>query len=285
MNHATAPEASLIRRRRDFRSARQHNHNRPSRARSDNSRRRNDLTTARGVEVSHDSGNHLRIEPRAIPDDGLANQHILLSRHMAKQYSAVIELNGVAPKLAFTPHLTLYQVPVRLSDMPALYAGLAILTDGTSPFDLNATEFGYNANEESFEVRYEGARPLMRLQADVIGAVNPLRGKLLLERDPAGRSMADRLAEQGTAGDNIRRTGFDAVGDPANGGLFHPHVTINWVRATSIGATERSRLAENRNLQRPIRGARNIRTRSVWYLCAASGSARPRGPKAVARCS
>jgi hypothetical protein len=163
-----------------------------------------------------------------VPDETLANQHISLSRHMAKQYSAVIELNGVTPKIAFTPHLTLYQVPIQLSDMPALFAALASLIRSVSPFTLNASEFGYNADEESFEVRYESMRQLMRLQDDVIGAVNPLRGTLLLQRDPAGRPMVDRLAEQGTAGDNIRRTGFDAVGDPGSGGLFHPHVTINW---------------------------------------------------------
>jgi hypothetical protein len=40
--------------------------------------------------------------------------------------------------------------------------------------------------------------------------------------------LSELIARAGTAGDNIRRTGFDAVGDPARGGLVHPHVTINW---------------------------------------------------------
>jgi hypothetical protein len=55
-----------------------------------------------------------------------------------------------------------------------------------------------------------------------------LRGNLLLERDPAGRPLSERIDEPGQAGDNVRRTGFDAVGDPAQGGLFQPHVTLNW---------------------------------------------------------
>jgi hypothetical protein len=54
-----------------------------------------------------------------------------------------------------------------------------------------------------------------------------------LERDPAGHELTgheltDLIQEPGTKGDNIRATGFDAVGDPARGGLFQPHVTINW---------------------------------------------------------
>jgi hypothetical protein len=68
----------------------------------------------------------------------------------------------------------------------------------------------------------------MQLQEDVLAVVNPLRGDLLLERDPAGHKLSELIDRPGTAGDNIRRTGFDAVGDPAQGGLFHPHVTINW---------------------------------------------------------
>lgn len=45
-----------------------------------------------------------------IPEESLANRHIALSRQMATRYPPLIELNGVRPRLAFTPHLTLYQV-------------------------------------------------------------------------------------------------------------------------------------------------------------------------------
>ncbi|HMD24929.1 MAG TPA: hypothetical protein VKH61_12580, partial [Streptosporangiaceae bacterium] len=52
------------------------------------------------------------------------------------------------------------------------------------------------------------------------------------------RPLSDRIDEPGQAGDNIRRTGFDAVGDPTHGGLFYPHVTINWFEpGTSVDLT------------------------------------------------
>lgn len=163
-----------------------------------------------------------------IPEETLANRQIALSKQLATRYPAVIQLNGVTPRLAFTPHLTLYQVPIKARDLSGLYAALAGLTAKASVFSLAATEYGYNPNEASFEVRYEATGQLMQLQDDVIAVVNPLRGDLLLERDPAGHKLGELTDRPGTAGDNIRRTGFDAVGDPAHGGLFHPHVTINW---------------------------------------------------------
>jgi hypothetical protein len=170
----------------------------------------------------------LELNLALIPEERLANQHIALSKQLAGRYPAVIRLNGLTPRLAFMPHLTLYQVPIKVQDMPALYAALAQLTANASALSLTATEFASNEHEGSFEVRYDAANELMQLQDDLLAAVNPLRGNLLLERDPAGHKLTDLITEPGTAGDNIRRTGFDAVGDPAQGGLFHPHVTINW---------------------------------------------------------
>jgi hypothetical protein len=170
----------------------------------------------------------LELNLALIPEQRLANQHIALSEQLAGRYPAVIRLNGVTPRLAFTPHLTLYQVPIKVQDMAALYAALAQLTANASALPLTATEFAANEREGSFEVRYDAASELMALQDDLLAAVNPLRGNLLLQRDPAGHKLTDLITEPGTAGDNLRRTGFDAVGDPTQGGLFHPHVTINW---------------------------------------------------------
>jgi hypothetical protein len=163
-----------------------------------------------------------------IPETELANRQIAFSKQMAGQHRPVIQLNGVTPRVAFAPHITLYQVPVPVQDLPEMHAALLDIAANTEAFSLEATEFGANADEGSFEVRYEGPSRLMKLQDDTIAVVNPLRGSLLLERDPAGRPLSERIDESGTAGDNIRRTGFDAAGDPAEGGLFHPHVTLNW---------------------------------------------------------
>jgi hypothetical protein len=163
-----------------------------------------------------------------IPETELANRHICFSNQMAGRYRPVIELNGVTPRVAFAPHLTLYQVPVPVEDLPGLPNALLGVAAKVSPLALRATEYGSNAAEGSLEVRYEAPPELMQLQVETIGVVNPLRGNLLLERDPAGRPLKERADESGAAGDNIRRTGFDAVGDPEQGGLFHPHVTLNW---------------------------------------------------------
>jgi hypothetical protein len=163
-----------------------------------------------------------------VPEKALANKHIAFSQGLAKQYPSVIALNGVGPRLVFTPHVTLYQVPIPVRDLEKLAGRLAQLAGKTRSLSLAATEYSSNANEGSLEVRYEPTEVLMEVQEALIGETNPLRGSLLLERDPAGHWLADLVKEPGTRGDNIRSTGFDAVGDPAKGGMFRPHVTIGW---------------------------------------------------------
>jgi hypothetical protein len=76
----------------------------------------------------------------------------------------------------FTPHLTIYQVPVKLEDMDELHRGLAATAAKASASPLAATEYGDNASEASFEIRYEPASWLMQLQDEVLAVVNPLRG-------------------------------------------------------------------------------------------------------------
>lgn len=163
-----------------------------------------------------------------IPETELANRLISLSGEMANRHPSVIRLNGVTERVAFAPHVTLYQVAVPTRALPDLCAALGEVAAKASRLSLSATEYRSNEGEGSFEVRYTAATPLMELQDDTIAVVNPLRGDLLLERDPAGRPVSERIDEPGAAGDNIRHVGFDAVGDPAHGGLFQPHVTINW---------------------------------------------------------
>ncbi len=163
-----------------------------------------------------------------IPDIALADRHIALSKLMATRYPTLITLNGATPRLAFTPHLTIYQVAVKVTDLDQMCGALAKLASTARVFALTATEYRSNPNEGSFEVRYEAASRLMQFQDQVLAVVNPLRGNLLMERDPAGHPFSELIHRSGRIGDNIRRTGFDAVGDPARGGAFAPHVTINW---------------------------------------------------------
>ena len=163
-----------------------------------------------------------------IPEIDLALRLISFSRQIGTQYNSIIALNGVVPRVAFAPHITVYQVAARVRDLPEIRAVLHDVVAKSPQLSLGASEYGSNANEGSFEVRYAAAAPLIELQDATIEAVNPRRGSLLLERDPAGRPFTERIEEVGRAGDNIRRTGFDAVGDPAEEGLFQPHVTLNW---------------------------------------------------------
>jgi hypothetical protein len=170
-----------------------------------------------------------------IPEAELAGRLITFSRQMAGRYRSVIQLNGVTPRVAFAPHVTLYQVPVPVRALAGLRVALRDVVKDALPISLGATEYRSNEDEGSFEVRYEAPSEVIALQDHTIAVVNPRRGELLLERDPAGRPLSQRINESGVAGDNIRRTGFDAVGDPAQGGGFQPHVTINWFeRGTSV---------------------------------------------------
>jgi hypothetical protein len=181
-----------------------------------------------------------------IPETELASRHIAFSRDMAGRYRPVIQLNGVTPRVAFTPHVTLYQVPVQARDLSGLRTALLDVAAKAPRLSLSATEYRSNQDEGSFEVRYAPAARLTELQDDTIAVVNPLRGDLLLERDPSGRPLSDRIDEPGPAGDNIRRTGFDAVGDPAHGGLFYPHVTTNWFEpgtSVELNAADRPSLS------------------------------------------
>jgi hypothetical protein len=165
-----------------------------------------------------------------IPESILGERHIALSKQIASQYPAVITLNGITPRLALIPHLTIYQVAVRVKHLDRMRDALREVALRARVFALAATEYSANPNEGSFEVRYEAAPRLMQFQDEVLAVVNPLRGNLLLERDPSGRPPSELIKRSGVIGDNIRRTGFDAVGDPAMGGTFGPHVTINWLR-------------------------------------------------------
>jgi hypothetical protein len=163
-----------------------------------------------------------------VPETALAAKHIALSQDLAKRHSARITLDGIEPRLAFAPHVTLYQVAICLHDMDRVLADLAAIAGRTPLLMLAATQYAYNAQDATIELRYKPTTPLTELQDAVLQAVNPIRGSLLRERDPSGHLLSDLITLPGKAGDNIRRTGFDAVGDPQNGGTFIPHVSLNW---------------------------------------------------------
>lgn len=126
-----------------------------------------------------------------IPQTGLANRHIAFSRRMAGRYRSLIQLSGVTPRVAFTPHVTLYQVPVQARDLAELNAALLGVAAKAPRLSLSATEYRSNPGEGSFEIRYAPAAQPMQLQADTIAVVNPFARGLPAGTGP-GRPAAER---------------------------------------------------------------------------------------------
>jgi hypothetical protein len=188
--------------------------------------------------------NGLRIELNIalLPTPDLAGRLIAASAEFAARYRAIIRLGDGNCRLSHAPHITLYQVPVPLADLPALHDGLRKVAQAQFPLRLTCTGLAYNSGEASLEARREAPDALVALQEAVIDLANPLRCGLLLERDPAGNPVARLLEAPGVLGDNIRRTGYAEVGDPRAGGLFRPHDTLNWLEpgtAVDVAREER----------------------------------------------
>lgn len=163
-----------------------------------------------------------------IPEQNLAEKHIGISRQLARKYPALVQLNDVHARLALAPHLTLYQVPIDYKEFEGALTRLSQIAKSLPVPVLQASRYSYNAGEASFEVQYEVTDELVEWQQKVIDSLNPLRGELTLERDPAGHEVTAMLQNTDILGENLRMTGYGEVGDPRNGGLFRPHVTLNW---------------------------------------------------------
>lgn len=174
--------------------------------------------------------NGLRIELNIalLPGPGLARRLVAASAEFARRYPAIVRLGTGNSRLSLAPHLTLYQVPIPLDELPGLHEGLRKMAGAQHPVELACTGLAYNADEASLEARTEVPDALVALQERVIDLANPLRSGLLIERDPAGNRVADLLGAPGALGENIRRTGYAEVGAPGAGGLFRPHDTLNW---------------------------------------------------------
>jgi hypothetical protein len=188
----------------------------------------------------------LRIELNIalLPEPGLAKRLVAASRAYAERYPAIVRLGDAHCRLSIAPHLTLYQLPVPQSELPALDEGLRKIASSESAISLACTELSFNAREASLEARTERPTALAALQARVIDFANPLRDGILLERDPAGNVVHDLLAAPGVLGENIRRTGYAETGE-----LFRPHDTLNWfVPGTHVDVSREDILVDIRSL-------------------------------------
>ena len=89
-------------------------------------------------------------------------------------------------RLQLAPHLTLYQLALPVAALAPACAALHTLSSTLPLIEAHATEVAFNAHEGSLEQRYASTDALRAVQSRVIECLNPLRGALLLERDPAG---------------------------------------------------------------------------------------------------
>jgi hypothetical protein len=168
------------------------------------------------------------------------NIALIPEEQLAQEFPALVQLGGENEKLAITPHLTLYQVPITIDKIHMLDNSLTTLMQKFTSQQLSSTRYVYNEDEASFEIQYEVAGWLLDMQEQLIAIVNPQRNGLLLERDPAGHNVSELLSGENRVNDNIRQTGYAEVGNPRNGGLFRPHVTLNWfVQGTKIAISDK----------------------------------------------
>lgn len=184
-----------------------------------------------------------------VPEPELGARQAKLSQSLAGQHKALVQLGDPGARLTLAPHLTLYQVPIPIARLADLDARLAAVCQDVPVQALEGTGFAYNSGEGSIEVSYGASDALVALQGHVIAALNPLRGDLLLERDPAGNRLDDLRGMQGQAAERIRRAGYAEIDDPRAGGAFRPHVTLNWFEpGTDITAASKSLLPGNRDM-------------------------------------
>jgi hypothetical protein len=161
-----------------------------------------------------------------VPDSALAAELVTASIKFAGHYPAIVRLGDVSARLSLAPHLTLYQVPAPVASLGDLDTGLHRIARSARALTLDCTGLAYNAHEASLEARTQSPAELARLQDDVIALANPMRGGVLLDRDPAGNAVSASREAPGVLGGNIRETGYGEVGE-----LFRPHDTLNWFEA------------------------------------------------------
>ena len=163
-----------------------------------------------------------------LPEAALNTNLVAVSdKEARKRPDCLVVLQDGFNRLTLAPHLTLYQVALHVQDLPVVCNDLRLLASEFSSIPVVASEVAYNDHEGSLEVRYASTGSLMELQLGVIGLLNPRRGSLLLEKDPAGNLPS-------IENPNVAFCGFPEVGD-----TFRPHATLNWFPVgTSVGEDE-----------------------------------------------
>ena len=146
-----------------------------------------------------------------------------ISQYIATELkaTALVQLGMSDVRLSVAPHLTLYQCSLPLRKIEKACRELNVIAS-QQPLPLKMYPKGINLNysEGSIEVAYNSNLQISSLQGCIVGALNPLRGELLVDRDPAGHVVHDtwlREYRSGVVG-NVMATGW-AEGTAQVGGV------------------------------------------------------------------
>lgn len=143
-----------------------------------------------------------------LPNETLAEQAVSVSRDLQRPDTVFTLEDG-----KFYPHLSLYMVRLKQSDIKNAADTLGKIATAYKTFSLQATH--YDQERAYVVVDYETLPELHALQRAVLEAVNPMRDGIM-EKDWVRALEATGLAKQ-----NYDTYGYKYVGD-----LFKPHITL-----------------------------------------------------------
>ncbi|NRQ40567.1 hypothetical protein HII36_53490 [Nonomuraea sp. NN258] len=146
------------------------------------------------------------------------------SIHLSRQCASLAPTEFVLREEGTYPHISLYMANFTPAQCRDAVDRLRDISGRTGELLLEAEHFSGNEHG-MFELFYRRSEAIVRLQEELIDALNPLRTGLR-RLDPVGRILAEhRLTAPPVARANLDRYGYDEIGE-----LFRPHITLTRTR-------------------------------------------------------
>ena len=143
-----------------------------------------------------------------LPSPELAERATLLSSQLARKGVLFTLRDG-----AFYPHISLYMLQLKATDLDAIKQYLAEIAEETSSLNLTASK--YWQAKQFFDAEYEKSDELSQLQINVVTRLNPIR-------DGMRTKDVERMKEAtGIAFTNLKDYGWSTIGE-----LYRPHLTV-----------------------------------------------------------
>lgn len=143
-----------------------------------------------------------------LPSEELASKSFATSK-LLEQFEGFFTLDDDK----FFAHSSLYMLQLKTEDLERVETILQSIADHTSAFNLKATKYGQA--ERYIDVEYEKSSELVKLQEEVLTALDPIRDGMR-EKD-----RARMLESNGVARENLERYGYRGIGE-----LFRPHISL-----------------------------------------------------------